>query len=176
MYVALCVRARRTPDTASKISAEKLIKTNPLLDDSLVAGLTSGYKVRSLASLSLTDLCMLHIAFDKADNDGSGELDNEEFVRAFLPLLASGAGDVSLLFMRIDANCDGTVSWEEFLTYILSQVGQGCLLCYLAQLQSITCLAPVTFPCTSCHLSGTMHLRLWFSRLAFVFHGCEGQH
>jgi len=111
----------RIPDTASKISGEKLIKKNPLLDGSLLEGMSSGYKVRSLSSLSITDLCALHVAFDKADDDGSGELDTNEFVEAFLPLLAADAGDVSLLFMRIDANCDGTVSWEEFLTYILSQ-------------------------------------------------------
>lgn len=33
---------RRVPDTASKISAEKLIKNNPLVDGSLIDGLTPG--------------------------------------------------------------------------------------------------------------------------------------
>jgi WD40 repeat protein len=56
-----------------------------------------------------------------ASSASSGELDTNEFVEAFMPVLASDAGDVSLLFMKIDANCDGTVSWEEFLSYILSQ-------------------------------------------------------
>jgi hypothetical protein len=31
------------------------------------------------------------------------------------------AGAVHLLFMRIDADSDGTVTWEEFLSYVLSQ-------------------------------------------------------
>lgn len=124
------------PDAASKISAEKLISKNPLLDNSPVATSYQEYKVRSLTSLSLTDLCMLQIAFEKADEDHSGELDTDEFVAAFLPLLATDAGDVSLLFMRIDANCDGTVSWEEFLTYILSQVIPPSLLEKLKKLQT----------------------------------------
>jgi hypothetical protein len=36
------VLPRRVPDTASKISAEKLIKNNPLVDGSLIDGLTPG--------------------------------------------------------------------------------------------------------------------------------------
>jgi hypothetical protein len=97
------------PDAAANIFAEKLISKNPLLDEALLQKSYVEYKVRSLSSLSLTDLCMLHVAFDKADLDKSGELDTEEFVGAFLPMLATDAGDVRLLFMRIDANCDGTV-------------------------------------------------------------------
>jgi hypothetical protein len=49
------------------------------------------------------------------------DLDQNEFVDAFLPVLGADAGDVHLLFMRIDADSDGTVTWEEFLSYVLSQ-------------------------------------------------------
>jgi hypothetical protein len=49
------------------------------------------------------------------------DLDQNEFVDAFLPGLGADAGDVHLLFMRIDADSDGTVTWEEFLSYVLSQ-------------------------------------------------------
>jgi len=67
------------------------------------------------------DICRLRIAFEQADIDGSGALDQNEFVDAFLPVLGADAGDVHLLFMRIDADSDGTVTWEEFLSYVLSQ-------------------------------------------------------
>ncbi len=39
------------------------------------------------------------------------DLDQNEFVDAFLPGLGADAGDVHLLFMRIDADSDGTVTW-----------------------------------------------------------------
>eukprot|EP00961_Rhodomonas_salina_P022894 307054-Rhodomonas_salina.3 len=112
----------KIPEAVDKISAEKLIHGNPLLNlDKNPLNQRTDYKVKDLSSLSLQDLCMLRIAFERADNDNSGELDEKEFVGAFLPVLARDAGDVALLFMKIDANCDGTVSWEEFLSYIMSQ-------------------------------------------------------
>jgi hypothetical protein len=67
------------------------------------------------------DICRLRIAFEQADIDGRGALNQNEFVDAFLPVLGADAGDVHLLFMRIDADSDGTVTWEEFLSYVLSQ-------------------------------------------------------
>ncbi|KAJ1473716.1 WD40-repeat-containing domain protein [Baffinella frigidus] len=108
------------PAAVSEIAAESLVLKNPLLDPSLAVS-QSNYKVQSLSSLTLMDLVMLRAAFEDADKDGSAELDYNEFIQAFLPLLSADAGDVGLLFMRIDANCDGAVSWDEFLFYILSQ-------------------------------------------------------
>jgi WD40 repeat protein len=108
------------PAAVSQIAAESLVRENPLLDPNL-AHETQNYKVQSLSSLTLMDLVMLRAAFEEADDDNSGELDDQEFVQAFLPLLSADAGDVGLLFLKIDANCNGTVSWDEFLFYIISQ-------------------------------------------------------
>ena len=50
--------------------------------------------------------------FELADEDGSGGLDQEEFVQAFLNVPAWGIQSEEQLmhmFMKIDANSDGTV-------------------------------------------------------------------
>ena len=110
----------KVPEIVEKITAEKQIVDNPLLhpeDDED----NDHDKTHTLTSLSLHDLCRMRIAFEKADEDGSGALDQQEFVDAFLPVLDADPGDVHLLFMRIDADSDGTVTWEEFLSYVLSQ-------------------------------------------------------
>jgi hypothetical protein len=110
----------KVPEIVGKIVAEQQIVHNPLLHPEDNVGDAAG-TAKSLTSLSLHDLCRLRIAFEQADTDGSGALDQDEFVDAFLPVLGADAGDVHLLFMRIDADSDGTVSWEEFLSYVLSQ-------------------------------------------------------
>lgn len=61
--------------------------------------------------------------FIEADNDGSGQLAPEEFVKAFTGMLQTDDGGdeeaLSKLFCRIDANCDGTIDWNEFSSYML---------------------------------------------------------
>ncbi|KAG2490207.1 hypothetical protein HYH03_011334 [Edaphochlamys debaryana] len=61
--------------------------------------------------------------FDSADMDGSGRLHPQEFINAFLGILQTEDGGdaeaLAKLFMRIDANSDGTVDWDEFSTYML---------------------------------------------------------
>ncbi|KAG2450287.1 hypothetical protein HYH02_004795 [Chlamydomonas schloesseri] len=61
--------------------------------------------------------------FDSADMDGSGQLQPQEFINAFLGILQTEDGGdaeaLAKLFMRIDANSDGTVDWDEFSTYML---------------------------------------------------------
>jgi len=111
---------KKISQALSKIAAETLIQSNPLLEASQDS-LTPNYQVRDLSSLSLSDLCILNVAFQAADVDNSGALDMQEFINAFLPLLAAGAGDLHLMFMRIDADCDGTITWEEFLSFIVMQ-------------------------------------------------------
>lgn len=48
-----------------------------------------------------------------ADIDGSGELDMDEFVLALGPHLGENIpkSQLTQLFMKIDADCGGTVSW-----------------------------------------------------------------
>lgn len=59
--------------------------------------------------------------FDQADIDQGGALELEEFVSAFGEVLGKGLSDKEIiqLFMRIDANSDGSVDWEEFINYII---------------------------------------------------------
>ncbi|GAQ84591.1 hypothetical protein KFL_001960080 [Klebsormidium nitens] len=77
------------------------------------------------SQMNLTALMELRKAFLSADIDGSEELDEEEFVRAFKNIKALGKGmdeqQLTHLFMKIDANSDGSVDWVEFTDYLLLQ-------------------------------------------------------
>eukprot|EP00192_Tetraselmis_astigmatica_P000660 CAMPEP_0117689666 /NCGR_PEP_ID=MMETSP0804-20121206/24643_1 /TAXON_ID=1074897 /ORGANISM="Tetraselmis astigmatica, Strain CCMP880" /LENGTH=1073 /DNA_ID=CAMNT_0005502517 /DNA_START=57 /DNA_END=3278 /DNA_ORIENTATION=+ len=71
-------------------------------------------------SINLEVMLRLRETFMKADADGGGDLDVEEFVAAFDGVLPAGSRDeLRKLFLRIDANSDGTVDWDEFASYIL---------------------------------------------------------
>ena len=50
----------------------------------------------------------------EADEDGSGELDPDEFYEKLGPYLGQNLkhSQVAQLFMRIDADCGGTIDWE----------------------------------------------------------------
>ncbi|RMX44515.1 hypothetical protein pdam_00006041, partial [Pocillopora damicornis] len=62
--------------------------------------------------------------FEEADEDGGGGLDMDEFRQAMIKTM-TGRGEVpddnqlAITFMKVDANCDGTVDWEEFCSYML---------------------------------------------------------
>ena len=67
-----------------------------------------------------TDLKVLADRFNEADQDGSGELNMEEFLEAMRSVQAYASmtdDELRLLFMKVDANSDGTVDWDEFSTY-----------------------------------------------------------
>ena len=72
-------------------------------------------------SIDLDKLQELRKIFDHADEDGGGGLDMEEFLAAFGKIFAESLNDQELtnLFMKIDANSDGTVDWNEFTEYML---------------------------------------------------------
>ena len=75
------------------------------------------------ASFNLETLKLLKTAFDDADIDGSGALDEEEFIQAFQSVgslsMYKSAQELGNLFRKIDANSDGTVDWDEFTNHIL---------------------------------------------------------
>jgi Ca2+-binding EF-hand superfamily protein len=53
-------------------------------------------------------------AFDDADTDRGGTLDEAEFVRAFSGVIGdenTGPKELQRMFMKIDANASGDVDW-----------------------------------------------------------------
>jgi Ca2+-binding EF-hand superfamily protein len=55
-----------------------------------------------------------------ADDDGSGELDIDEFCEQLGPHLGKNLSrqQITQLFMKIDADAGGTVDWDEFSNYM----------------------------------------------------------
>ncbi|KAL4440619.1 hypothetical protein ABPG75_003620 [Micractinium tetrahymenae] len=73
--------------------------------------------------INLENLVKMKRVFEEADEDGSGELDPDEFYEQLGPYLGQGLSPaaVSQLFMRIDADCGGTIDWQEFINYFFLQ-------------------------------------------------------
>jgi len=56
----------------------------------------------------------------QADQDGSGALDIDEFCPTVRALFGNSSNEfLQHLFMKIDANSDGNVSYDEFLSFML---------------------------------------------------------
>ena len=72
-------------------------------------------------AMNLHQLVELRAAFEQADVDGGGSLDVEEFIEAFGSVLGRNMTreKLALLFMKIDANSDGSVDWDEFINFVL---------------------------------------------------------
>ncbi|KAJ9529394.1 hypothetical protein QJQ45_013762 [Haematococcus lacustris] len=62
----------------------------------------------------------------EADEDGSGELDIDEFTEKLGPHLGGNLTReaITQLFMKIDADAGGTVDWEEFTNYMFLERAQ----------------------------------------------------
>ena len=63
----------------------------------------------------------LREAFDIADTDKGGALEIEEFKDAFGEIIGKNMNRKQLtqLFMKIDADSNGSVEWTEFMNYML---------------------------------------------------------
>lgn len=64
--------------------------------------------------INLENLKKMKRVFEEADADGSGELDPREFYDKLGPFLGADLTEtqVAQLFIRIDADCGGTIDWE----------------------------------------------------------------
>ena len=71
--------------------------------------------------INLHQLMELKAAFDRADTDGGGSLDIQEFLEAFGGVLGKNLSHEQLthLFMKIDADSNGTIDWDEFTNFML---------------------------------------------------------
>ena len=63
----------------------------------------------------------LREAFDLADTDHGGALEIDEFIMAFGEIIGKNMTQKQLnqLFMKIDADSNGSVDWPEFMNYML---------------------------------------------------------
>jgi hypothetical protein len=109
--------------------AERMITHNPFFADQESSSSfgrirkinAQSRKLSNFTNLQMSDLLLLKNAFDAADVDGSGALSPDEFVETFSKVTDNSGPVLLRLFMRIDANCDGTVSWDEFISFMLCQ-------------------------------------------------------
>ena len=79
-------------------------------------------QVRDLGDLNIQMMKeILKIFFARSDdNAAEPELDIEQFVDIFAPILHQSEREIQLLFMKIDVNSDGVVSWTEFSDFVLN--------------------------------------------------------
>ncbi|XP_077864869.1 WD repeat-containing protein on Y chromosome-like [Saccoglossus kowalevskii] len=73
----------------------------------------------------------LQMIFEEADEDGGGGLDIDEFRQAMKRTMGAGQVDdrqLAIVFMKVDANCDGTVDWDEYLSYMLLEYQERALM------------------------------------------------
>jgi len=79
-------------------------------------------QVRDLGDLNIKMMKEILKIFNARsdDNKADPELDIDQFVDVFAPILHLSEREVQLLFMKIDVNSDGAVSWNEFSTFVLN--------------------------------------------------------
>jgi hypothetical protein len=104
------------------------IRSNPLVDHrgggEEDSGGTDGEETPSDSEQALDDGIAQIVALKKhvVDNDvdGSGALDEEEFLATIGALWKEwDASSLTRLFMQVDANSDGVVTWQELVTFLL---------------------------------------------------------
>ncbi|XP_071485402.1 WD repeat-containing protein on Y chromosome-like [Diadema antillarum] len=83
-----------------------------------------GMGVRLEDEMNNDHLQKLQEIFEEADEDGGGGLDIDEFRGAMRKIMGEGMvrvddKELAIVFMKVDANCDGTVDWDEYLSYML---------------------------------------------------------
>lgn len=74
--------------------------------------------------LTQDKLDRLHDLFEEMDEDGDGGgLEMDEFKNAMRHVMGNVTDkEIELLFMKVDANCDGSVEWDEYLSYMLQEL------------------------------------------------------
>lgn len=72
----------------------------------------------------------LQAIFQDAEDDGRGGLDLDEFKVALKKTVGymMTSDELELLFMKVDANSDGRVDWEEYVTYNLLEYKERSLM------------------------------------------------
>jgi len=111
--------ASRWPQLAGKLQGRTLVPNTQSQEQRFVTGLDNFLKAQH---------SRLKDVFDTFDVNRTGTLDKSEaaaFIRALLP--DATGGDVQYFSMLLDINCDGVVSYNEFVTTIKEAVAAGAL-------------------------------------------------
>ena len=93
------------------------------MDLSPLASLTGAAKNADRAlELDQLDLMDAKAAFEGPNGQSRTGLSQTQFVQEFCKMCGEGkATQLSYLFMKIDCNSDGQVTWDEFLSYVMLQ-------------------------------------------------------
>eukprot|EP00741_Cyanophora_paradoxa_P024882 tig00000317_g24023.t1 len=97
------------------------ITGNPLTDDPVPPDAFRGTDGADgvLEGMNLQELMRIKASFKAVDADKSGTIDLKEFKSAMQHVSGAREVDSERLFMKIDANADGLLTWDEFLVYIV---------------------------------------------------------
>lgn len=73
------------------------------------------------ASQTMDDLDRIRTAFESWDKNNDGGIDKDEF-KEVLVSIGIAEGDLSGMFDKADANHDGRINFEEFITWIQGDI------------------------------------------------------
>jgi len=78
-------------------------------------------KANASERINLQHIMELREKFEAADVDGGDSLDQKEFLLSFKEVIGKSMTDKEFnqLFMKIDADSNGSVEWNEFMNYML---------------------------------------------------------
>ena len=139
-------RSARTPGSGRRVESGKRSKTpqQTVTDEASSSSDEEETHTQRLED-QLTDgkLKQLQEIFEIADEDGGGGLDMEEFRIAMHKALGDHltTDELDKMFMKVDTNCDGTVDWDEYLSYMLLEYREKDAMNFLRQ--------PRPFPMTA---------------------------
>ncbi|KAI8614723.1 WD40-repeat-containing domain protein [Chytriomyces sp. MP71] len=115
-----------TPATQSNVTSGHAYSTTGLpqvVDKKKAAARTANFNSDVQQYMNIQHFEQLQKIFEAHKNDdGSSGFDINKFREVFGKVLGGGLSydQMTMLFMKIDANSDGTVDWDEFSTYMMA--------------------------------------------------------
>ena len=90
-------------------------------DTPLHSRLTRQASLPPISEMSKMGLLHMQALLNEFKNDESGDFDMDEFVEHMSEVMPGMTEEaLEAVFMKVDANSDGSVSWDEFSNYILA--------------------------------------------------------
>jgi len=118
-YLIILQKNPRKQSSASQQQQQKAAENYEEMKS--IMGTGEKDKQNASEQISLQHIMELREAFDAAKKHRDSALELEEFMDAFGGIIGKGMNpkQINQLFMKIDADSNGSVDWNEFMNYML---------------------------------------------------------